>query len=279
MIDKSLDNKRHLAAILIPVYKPEPDENDKKSLGQCLTILGNHPIVFFGAHNFDFSYYQHLCKLNDLPFEKLTFNSKFFQSKEDYNKLCLTKNFYKAFNDFKYILIYQLDAWVFSDNLEHWCDKGYDYIGAPFPADLNAEPENVQFSVVGNGGFSLRRVKAMINVFDHKYHKLKKWHQIRETYKERIMSNPLWWVYCIIRTVGYRNTINYLRKKSWEDHFFFEVARLTSFIRIPEPLIALEFSFEYRPSIAFMQNGNRLPMGCHGWPWIEYEEFWNQFIK
>lgn len=29
-------------------------------------------------------------------------------------------------------MIYQLDAWVFNDELSSWCSLGYDYIGAPF---------------------------------------------------------------------------------------------------------------------------------------------------
>jgi len=39
--------------------------------------------------------------------------------------------FYDAFKAFDYILIYQLDAFVFRDELEYFCSLGYDYIGAP----------------------------------------------------------------------------------------------------------------------------------------------------
>ena len=30
------------------------------------------------------------------------------------------------------MLIYQLDAYVFKDELLNWANKGYDYIGAPW---------------------------------------------------------------------------------------------------------------------------------------------------
>lgn len=278
MNDPDLEHLRKLIAVIIPLYKPMPGENENKSLEQCLKVLGSRTIIFFYAHDFDSSYYKLLCDKHNISFERRTFNPKYFRSKEDYNKLCLTRKFYKAFDDFEFILIYQLDAWIFSDDLKHWCSQNYDFIGAPFPSDLNAKEENVSFSVVGNGGFSLRRINSMINLFSNKHYRIKKWSQIKEDYHERIIRNPLWWLYCIIRAIGYKNTINYLRKNNWEDHFFFDVARLTSFIHIPDPYTALKFSFEYLPSVAFSQNGNKLPMGCHGWQSIEYEKFWEQYI-
>lgn len=265
--------------VVIPVYKTEPDKYEKKSLEQCLKVLSKRPIIFFCAHEFDISFYSSFCSTYGIKFNKRTFNAKYFHSKKNYSKLCMTKKFYSTFADYEFILIYQLDAWIFSDNLDYWCQQDIDYIGAPFPEVLNNQSDEIRYTVVGNGGFSLRRVNAIINVFENLNYRLKNWSQIKEAYQERIYMNPLWWIYCLIRCAGYRNTINYLRKKCWEDHFFFEVARLTSFIRMPEPLKALEFSFEYRPSVAYVQNGNKLPMGCHGWPWIEYNEFWKLYIR
>jgi hypothetical protein len=43
----------------------------------------------------------------------------------------LSIDFYKRFRDYKFILIYQLDAYVFRDELEYWCEQDYDFIGAP----------------------------------------------------------------------------------------------------------------------------------------------------
>ena len=81
----------------------------------------------------------------------------------------LNPNFYQRFRRFEYILIYQLDAFVFSDRLEEFCRLGYDYIGAPWPlGDGNKHNEELvvegnHFLTVGNGGFSLRRVQACID--------------------------------------------------------------------------------------------------------------------
>lgn len=274
----SQENIGNLIAILIPIYKFEPKENEKRSLEQCLKVFKDHPIIFFCSSKFDSSSYHSICEGFGIPFEKRTFKSKYFRSKKDYNRLCLTKSFYNAFIDYEFILIYQLDAWVFTDDLKYWCNQNFDFIGAPFPADMDAKNEDVRFSVVGNGGFSLRRINSMINLFNHKFYRIKNWSQISEAYRKRIDRNPLWLLYGIVRAMGYKNTIDYLRKNNWEDHFFFEVARLTSFIRIPDPNTALKFSFEYRASVAFSQNGNNLPMGCHGWYSKEYDEFWKKYI-
>ena len=62
----------------------------------------------------------------------------------------MSPEFYAAFADFDYILIYQLDAFVF---------YGYDFIGAPSPRMYRHDWTRI-ISCVGNGGFSLRKVQA-----------------------------------------------------------------------------------------------------------------------
>lgn len=266
-------------AVIIPIYKTELQENEKKSLLQCFNVLSAHPIIFFCSPLLDCQYYEQICLESNVSFEKRTFNEKYFRSKKGYNELCLRKKFYKAFSDYEFILIYQLDAWVFFDQLDYWCDLGYDYIGAPFPIDIKAKDEDVVFMMSGNGGFSLRKIKSICNVFDNKYYRIKKWSQIINNYRCKINRNPLWLLYCILIWCGHHNSIKHLMKNTWEDHFFFDVARLTSFITMPNPEIALQFSFEYRPSIAFLKNDSNLPMGCHAWEWIEYDLFWKNYIK
>jgi 3,5-epimerase/4-reductase len=74
----------------------------------------------------------------------------------DYNNLLLSLNFWQLLKG-EYILIYQEDTCIFKDNIEDFL--GFDYIGAPWP---ESQKENI--NSVGNGGFSLRRRKAMIEV-------------------------------------------------------------------------------------------------------------------
>lgn len=71
----------------------------------------------------------------------------------------MSPQFYEKFLSFYYILIYQLDAFVFYDALEFFCSLGYDYIGASvaYSSWYGYKEKNPR---VGNGGFSLRKVKA-----------------------------------------------------------------------------------------------------------------------
>lgn len=60
------------------------------------------------------------------------FPDTYFKGIAGYNRLMMSPEFYETFAQWEYILIYQTDAWVFSDRLSEWCSKGYDYIGAPW---------------------------------------------------------------------------------------------------------------------------------------------------
>ena len=51
------------------------------------------------------------------------FNSAFVKAYKD--------TLYSRFEKYEYMLIYQLDAFVFSDRLMEFVEAGYDYIGAP----------------------------------------------------------------------------------------------------------------------------------------------------
>ena len=62
-----------------------------------------------------------------------------------YSALMVAPAFYKAFADFRFVLIYQLDCLVFVSKLLYRCAMDYDYIGAPwldvdFGAPFNVEP-------------------------------------------------------------------------------------------------------------------------------------------
>lgn len=196
-------------AIIIPVYRKTPNNTEQKSLDQCFKILKSHPIIFFCAHTFDSSYYEEYTNSQNILFQKKTFHPKYFKDKKGYNSLCLSQHFYTEFLNFDYVLIYQLDAWVFKDELNFWCSLGYDYIGAPFPVDFNAKQEDVTFSVVGNGGFSLRKVTTIVNLLND-YKRIKNWNQLLAAYNERIKKNKLIYLYIIIRFAGFRNNIGYL---------------------------------------------------------------------
>ena len=168
----------------------------------------------------------------------------------------LTPEFYRRFENFRYILIYQLDAWVFRDELDRWVSEGYDYIGAPwipmkerffhfygklrlaynrtFRKNDGIKPHNTFLYGVGNGGFSLRKTDKFI--------------EITTRYKDKISSD-----------------LSSNEKLYPEDLWFFYGPKGKDRLLKPHWKKALEFSFEQNPDKSFEFNGGRLPFGCHAW--------------
>ena len=77
---------------------------------------------------------------------------------EEYNKLLMSIEFWNKLTVDK-ILIYQHDTWVFHSNYINFLQ--YDYIGAPWNSEDSITSKNI-----GNGGFSLRDRKKMIDILN-----------------------------------------------------------------------------------------------------------------
>ena len=112
--------------VVIPVYKNNLDVYESISLEQAHRVLGQYEIRFIAPRGWRATYGGFSDNIKVEYFE-----AHFFQSKHTYSRLMLSPDFYNRFIDFEYMLIYQLDAFVFSDQLTYFCDLGYDYIGAP----------------------------------------------------------------------------------------------------------------------------------------------------
>jgi hypothetical protein len=94
--------------------------------------------------------------------------------------------------------------------------------------------------IVGNGGFSLRKVRSCISFLKKHESLAKQWG----------CHEDLFWSYATI---------------------------LDKSFRIPEYKEALAFAFELEPKLAYKLNEEKLPMGCHAWE--KYQpEFWREKI-
>ena len=119
--------KRNVA-IVIPYYKNDLTKTEQISLKACTQTLSSYDIFLVSPIKLDTS---EICK--EYPLLKVKrFKNDYFNSLRGYNKLMLSEDFYSQFTGYSYILIYQLDAFVFKDELQIWVNKGYDYIGAPW---------------------------------------------------------------------------------------------------------------------------------------------------
>src|SRR6185312_14561683 len=153
---------------------------------------------------------------------------------------------------YKYILFYELDAWVFRDELNYWCTKGYDYIGAPW-----LDSSTKQIVGVGNGGFSLRKVNSSIRIFK------------RMVLLQRLRS--LWFKSHLQAIIRFPNFISYFKKilrinnmedvniihcASYpnEDHYWAILSRFFCDFKVAPHDDAVRFSFEANPILLYEKN-------------------------
>lgn len=148
----------HTVAIVIPVYYNIFSAKEKCSLQQCLKVLAEYPVFFIIPNDLKVD--------NDLICEKvrcIKVPNQWMDSIESYSKMLCSIEFYEKFIEFEYILVYQLDAFVFQDRLQEFCEAGYDYYGAPW---LRGSWNGRKRLYVGNGGLSLRRTQAAIKLLE-----------------------------------------------------------------------------------------------------------------
>lgn len=146
------------AAVIIPYYHNDLSITEQISYEQCKKVLHNFPIIFVIPKGFriDLKEFPEKWDIVEVP-------SWWMSDVEAYNQMMLNRSFYLLFQQYQFILIYQLDAYVFSDRLLEFCQYGYDYIGAPWiegKFEIGLADRGILY--VGNGGFSLRRVDSCL---------------------------------------------------------------------------------------------------------------------
>lgn len=262
----------HSSIIIIPLYKSTPTEAEIASFNQCLSILGKYRICIVTYKDVDINKYNDISTTYKIKIYREDFDALFFANITGYNQLMLSKEFYKRFSDYEYMLIYQLDAWVFRDELNNWCDQGYDYIGAPWIS--KDEKGYYHFAGVGNGGFSLRRVRHFIDTLSYKG-------PVKDGNNLKLKPSLKNRIYKFFYSLGYQNTINYYKK----DPTLFEDVFLTIFLNntklqanTPSALTAANFAFEKEPTYLYSIT-KQLPFGCHAWQKYEYDCFWFNHIS
>ena len=169
-------------AVIIPIYRTKLHWFEQIALEQAKRLLCNFPIFILIPKGLDVSAFMGKNVFT------ASFSPKFFKDIDGYNALMLDNAFYKRFSKYDYILIFQLDAFVFSDQLERFCQMGYDYIGAPWSfcghviIDEKAENPPIDILHVGNGGFSLRKPKACSSLLKKYARQLKTWSKNEDTF-------------------------------------------------------------------------------------------------
>ena len=267
------------AVVIIPVYKRVIEAEERISLQQTFRVLGNHPIVLVCPKNLNVSEYERLALSEKVVLEVERFDDEFFNGIKGYNRLLLSECFYRCFSMYNYILICQPDAYVFKDELEEWCEKGYDYMGAPLFGRFSDTEFHINQGRVGNGGFSLRRVRTYLDFFNGKkpVFRFKAIPQIIR-FREKPFNR---WAVWLLMTLGWRNTPRSVARhwKYNEDDFWSGFLSITNYaLKKPSVREAMHFAFERFPSEVFGIT-RELPFGCHAWRKYQYETFWKDYIE
>lgn len=259
--------------IVIPVYK-NPDEDELISLRRCCQVLSRYEMSLVCPNGFDTSVYHAPWDEYGLVLKEDWFDARFFKNIAGYNRLLLSEEFYARFAEYDYMLIYQPDAYVFEDRLEEWCNKEYDYVGAPIFGSFTDMEFHRNKGRVGNGGLSLRKIKAYIDYFQGRKNVI-----LNRSIAQRIALKKKWytrWLVWILMACGWRNKPKSFaaHHKYNEDDFWSGKLCGTNY-ELSKPSIreAMDFAFERFPQELYGITGH-LPFGAHAWKKYEYEEFW-----
>ena len=226
--------------ILIPYYKNNINELEEISLIQLKRVLKEYKKCFLlpQSVSVDELYLDSTCNVKKYPDE-------YFKDTASYSRLLLSPEFYKEFMDYEYMLIHQLDAFVFSNQLEFFCALEYDYIGAPWFRST-AVYEFVR-GYVGNGGLSLRNISKTAKVLEDNM----------EYLKDRILNN--------LSIIGEDMVLSYLGTSTKYDY------------NIAPPNVAKKFSLECDFQKSFSKLEQQRPFGCHHW-WNGDFDVWRKYV-
>lgn len=257
--------EEHKKIVVMPIYTTNLSPEEILSVKRTAQMLGNYPISIVCPHGLDLSPLHTV--FSPVTFTAERFDPAYFTGIKSYNRLMLSQELYARYSNYDYMLLCQADVFVFRDEFDFWCNKGYDYIGGPWIASKrtwwNITVFNIKnffkkkkkscrhFFKVGNGGFSLRRVATMERIVNEQRADI-----------DHILENPN------------------MHKHHIEDIYFSLVApKKLPEMKIPDYKEALDFCFDRRPHIAYKLNNNRLPFACHGFNKSNVKLFWGPILK
>jgi len=253
--------------VVIPIYKEGLTESEIISLKRVIKVLSNRDFSIVCPENLAVTNYLNYFVQAGVKVLVQRFDDNYFNSIEGYNRLMLSVEFYSRFTLWTYLIIYQLDSFIFKDDLEKWIEADYDYIGAPWPNHERALnfyksliysrykligllKKTIDFNkgervFVGNGGLSFRKVSKfkMISKILHLFFRRHLAGQINEDYIWSIL-----------------------------------VTKYFASFRVPPATIASKFALEESVEPIDLGSIESLPVACHAWEKY-YPLLWKSVIN
>lgn len=269
--------------IVVPVYRREMTADEEVALRQCFRAFATRRVALVAPHDLNIKGYEDVARAEGRTFDVERFNARFFTGTASYNRLMLSRRFYRRFRGTEFILIYQLDAFAFRDELDFWTAQNVDYVGGPwFEGFSESGAPSTLLSKGGGGGFSLRRVRVFRRVLNT-WRVMKGPGALLREYRAAgtpIRGGTILKVF--LKSLGYKNNSRFWIRRTTdinEDLFWTHSAPLIRpGFRVADAALAARFSFECQPRRQYEMNGRRLPFGCHAWARYD-RDFWRPFFK
>ena len=161
--------KKKPLAVVIPTYKEKLDILEERRIQISMSHL-DADMFFVGPESLERGWYaKALPGIHHAPFPDYD-----FASRRRYSRWMMKRDLYEYFSEYEFILLCQTDAVVTKEiTTDTISSFSFDFVGAPWvpgfqvswnplSREVNATASRLtrRWVTVGNGGLSLRRVKA-----------------------------------------------------------------------------------------------------------------------
>lgn len=272
--------------VVIPIPAPQLRAPEQLSLQRACRLLAAHPLVLLCPEGRAAAIAEAVAAVvgGGARFTLHPVPDPWMASVRAYNQLMLRPAFYAHYRAHSHLLIHQLDATVFADELLAWCGRPWDYIGPPcYGPDDPFDP--LQPAFIGVGGLSLRRVAAFEAalaaaplVFRHRdlRRHLRGWSR-----RGRLVMQARW-LACRL-SGGCRLPAPANGLAHWlginEDRIFGrQLPAVLSSFRVAPYDEAVRFGIDRHPAEQLRRLG-RLPFGAHAWWTLPgHRELWDPWL-
>jgi len=248
--------------VVTPIYKKDISTDEYLSINSSILHLTAYDKVIVAPKKF-MNDKEFLSIWDSYGYKIIFFDDKHFVSTDSYNQFMMDVSFYKSFEEYDYMLMYQLDVLVFSDSLDYWMSKKIDYVGAPW---IIEDEDGKRFEGAGNGGLSLRNIKTFIKVLESKKLFNKKNSFTKLPLNMKFKNIFVLWFLLRTKLTRHFTSLYKMVYDGQEDRFWaFYATFFVEDFKVATVKESLLFAFERYPEFCFEQNGKKLPFGVHAW--------------
>ena len=246
--------------VIIPTHKAIPLPEEVLSLRQCQKVLGARDIYLIIPQGMNSDAYKSILpniKIHEVP-------EKSMSSHQAYNQLMISPDIFNFFSAYSHILIHEPDSIVLKDDLDFWCAKGFDYIGAPWFTQ-NTEGAYILQST-GNFGLSLLQTHSIRKLF----HDNPRWYSATMIIRDMVrgLRGKEGSLIRALKACGNAGRLS-SAKDLYEGHcdifWSYLIPRVATSFNVAPPQDALHFAWETHLELCAKLSQNKLPFGIHAW--------------